>query len=453
MLWRAPNVAGTWDPATNSWSSVTPLHAPSARTGHTLIWTDAAVLVWGGSDPTTQDRLQTGGRYAAGEPDVDGDLDPDACDPCPLDPANDADADSLCANLDNCPDAPNPGQADQDDDDVGDACDPCPGDPVNDGDADGLCGSVDNCPTVSNPFQSDADLDGAGNICDLCPSTADLDQLDSDQDGSGDACDCDELDGLDRPPPAVPVEMQLPDEPHKLSWSAAPGADRYSVLRGDLADLRLGTTPQCFATGLTETYAFVPGLPAAGQGYYFLVQAESFDCGFGSLGFKSGEIPRPDPQVCSTTSLLDIDPVSEQTIYGSTSGGLAGVQSSDDVYQELTEESTSGPPGERISRLEHRWVFDLVPGTAMELHIEGFRTDTAEGDEFQLLRSADGVDWIGVASLPSGLVDPNGDAAFWLPPALDGQVFLMIRDTDRSPGRSHKDRFFVDELFIRVVEP
>jgi hypothetical protein len=43
-------------------------------------------------------------------------------DSCPLDPANDEDADGLCADLDNCPSDFNPGQEDGNGDGVGDAC-------------------------------------------------------------------------------------------------------------------------------------------------------------------------------------------------------------------------------------------------------------------------------------------------------------------------------------------
>jgi len=149
-----------------------------------------------------------------GQTDADGDGAGDSCDGCPLDAANDADADGVCGNadncptvanagqgdfdidgigdvcdpctdtdrdgagdpgypantcvLDNCPGAPNPGQSDADADGRGDACDSCPLDPLDDIDADGVCGNLDNCPSVSND-QSDLDSDGLGDACDSCP--------------------------------------------------------------------------------------------------------------------------------------------------------------------------------------------------------------------------------------------------------------------------------------------
>lgn len=69
------------------------------------------------------------------QPNVDGDSDGDACDPCPFDAdttsctsvdPTDVDGDGYANALDNCPSIPNDGQADGDEDGVGDDCDTCP---------------------------------------------------------------------------------------------------------------------------------------------------------------------------------------------------------------------------------------------------------------------------------------------------------------------------------------
>ena len=42
---------GRYEPATDTWSPISAAGAPSARSGHTAVWTGAAMLVWGGSGP------------------------------------------------------------------------------------------------------------------------------------------------------------------------------------------------------------------------------------------------------------------------------------------------------------------------------------------------------------------------------------------------------------------
>jgi N-acetylneuraminic acid mutarotase len=49
---------GRYDPATDSWTGLGTVNAPSGRTGFTVVWTGVEMIVWGG-DPN----LITGGRY------------------------------------------------------------------------------------------------------------------------------------------------------------------------------------------------------------------------------------------------------------------------------------------------------------------------------------------------------------------------------------------------------
>ncbi|MFV0542425.1 MAG: Kelch repeat-containing protein [Marinicella pacifica] len=54
------NSGGRYNPATDSWQVVTSTNAPSARYGHTVIWTGHEMIIWGGTDGNVTD---TGGRY------------------------------------------------------------------------------------------------------------------------------------------------------------------------------------------------------------------------------------------------------------------------------------------------------------------------------------------------------------------------------------------------------
>jgi len=110
----------------------------------------------------------------------------------------DTDGDGIGDLIDNCVNAPNPGQEDADGDGIGDACD-------SDIDGDGVSNAADNCVDTPNPGQNDSDGDGIGDVCDAdrdgdgvnnaldnCPDTANAGQADADSDGAGDVCDDDD---------------------------------------------------------------------------------------------------------------------------------------------------------------------------------------------------------------------------------------------------------------------
>jgi hypothetical protein len=60
---------GRYDPATDLWSPMTTVDAPSARVTHSMVWTGTHAIVWGGTGGES-----TGGRYVIFDPpDGDGD--------------------------------------------------------------------------------------------------------------------------------------------------------------------------------------------------------------------------------------------------------------------------------------------------------------------------------------------------------------------------------------------
>lgn len=74
----------------------------------------------------------------------------------------------VCDGVDNNCNALTDEGFNRDGDMLADCFDTCPDDPNNDADADGICGNVDNCPMAANVDQSDVDGDGTGNACDAC---------------------------------------------------------------------------------------------------------------------------------------------------------------------------------------------------------------------------------------------------------------------------------------------
>ena len=58
------NSGGIYDPVTDTWSEITTIGAPEPRIEHTAVWTDEEMLIWGGSDRASGvDAFKNGGAY------------------------------------------------------------------------------------------------------------------------------------------------------------------------------------------------------------------------------------------------------------------------------------------------------------------------------------------------------------------------------------------------------
>jgi hypothetical protein len=57
------NTGGRYNPSTDSWAATNTANAPNGRRFHTAIWTGSEMIVWAGFDGTTSAYVNTGGRY------------------------------------------------------------------------------------------------------------------------------------------------------------------------------------------------------------------------------------------------------------------------------------------------------------------------------------------------------------------------------------------------------
>jgi len=199
--------------------------------------------------------------------------------------------------MDNCPTLPNPGQADADADGFGDVCDPCPLDPLNDADGDGHCADVDNCPNVPNPAQTDTDGDGIGDACDACP----IDPTDFDGDGDGvpDLCDCAPLSpGVAHAPQPVAgtLVMGRSGNTGLLRWQRGIEGHVSNVYRTSmLGGSTIGSTCVVGETPLTQRGDAT--MPGPGVILVYLVSAEN-GCAESAAGEQSDGTPIPPPTTC-----------------------------------------------------------------------------------------------------------------------------------------------------------
>ena len=139
------------------------------------------------------------------------------------------------------------------------------------------------------------------------------------------------------------------------------------------------------------------------------------------------------------------------TVYGTVTGTLANVQTSDEQREVLNEALSPGSASTRYSRLDHRFSFTVGAGSLKELHVEGFGSESLDGDTFRCEYSLDGVNFVAVTMPLFPDLDANSDVAGALPGALSGTVTIRIVDTNHTPGTTVLDTFSVDEIWIRAV--
>jgi N-acetylneuraminic acid mutarotase len=470
---------GRYDPVNDVWQATSNVSAPPRRSNHAAVWTGARMMIWGGRDSTTNTYPVEGALY---NPNTDG-WSPTTTAGAPAGRQNltlihdgtdaivwggstpfsttayfgdgshyvlDEDGDGLSSACDNCVDFPNPDQLDTDGDGLGDACDV-------DRDNDGLLNGSDNCPAVYNPVQADADGDGAGELCDNCAGQANPAQSDGDGDGAGDACDCQPADAGDRFPGEVKNLhlTRLGASTARLLWNPATAADTYLITRASTSTLSSTNLGDCLASGVPATSYDDPQLPPPGNGWAYLVQAQNYDCGVGTLGWDSAEVQRTNtnPAECVGLPHTDAHATAESTVFGTVSGNFTATTSSNDVYESITEVlSTGGSPSSKFSRLEHRWTVIIPAGSLKELHVEGFRTNSTDGDGFAFEYSTnDGASFTAVVLSNLPFADDQSDRVGTLPGSLTGSVIFRVVDTDRTAGHQTLDQVAVDELFVRAI--
>jgi hypothetical protein len=171
------------------------------------------------------------------------------------------------------------------------------------------------------------------------------------------------------------------------------------------------------------------------------------------LGATSSEQQRVNANAgaCGGATVNDAHASGQSTVFGTVAGTMADTQSSNNAYEAITEVlSTGGSPSTKFSRLEQRWTIAVAAGTLKQLHVEGFRSSSTDGDDFRFEYSTDGTNFTPV-TLTLPLVDDGVDRIASLPGSLSGTVTIRVVDADRTAGHQTLDTVSIDELWIRAV--
>ncbi len=223
--------------------------------------------------------------------------------------------------------------------------------------------------------------------------------------------------------------------------------DDYSgSLSGDAAD----------DDGDPLTFAKVSGpawLDVAPDGALSGTPAES-DLGLNSwavqVGDGNGGLDQATLQITVDEPVLFVDYVAtgEILVSGSVSGSFANTQADDGSVQAITERESGGKPANRHTLLEHKWVFNVQPGTAMNLYASAWAPASLDGDSFLLSYSTNDINYVALNTL-TATSDDDSYQVFALPNDLNDTVYVRVTDTDQSKGHRDKDTVYVDHMFIR----
>jgi hypothetical protein len=63
IVWGGAEGGGQYDPATNTWSAISTTDAPAAAIDATAVWTGQEMIVWGGTEISNYQPVNTGGSY------------------------------------------------------------------------------------------------------------------------------------------------------------------------------------------------------------------------------------------------------------------------------------------------------------------------------------------------------------------------------------------------------
>jgi PKD repeat protein len=139
--------------------------------------------------------------------------------------------------------------------------------------------------------------------------------------------------------------------------------------------------------------------------------------------------------------------ISERTVKGTATGTYANTQTADGVCEILTEVESDIHAWKSYSMLDHRWQFNVAPGAWHILHIDGYRPDNADGDNFTFEWSIDDSCFYPLVTINSA-TQQSYTAAF--PGEISGILIIRAIDTDHVRGRRSNDALFVDQLWVET---
>ncbi|HEU4403209.1 MAG TPA: PKD domain-containing protein [Candidatus Polarisedimenticolia bacterium] len=129
------------------------------------------------------------------------------------------------------------------------------------------------------------------------------------------------------------------------------------------------------------------------------------------------------------------------------SGSYFDTQTQNNVAEVLIEAQTAGTLQTRTSRLEHEWSLTVAAGGMQRFYLDAWHTPNSEGDDFTFEYSRDNVTWTPMITVTK-TSDNSVLQSYTFPGDVTGQLWVRVRDLDRTAGHGQMDKVSIDEMFI-----
>jgi hypothetical protein len=181
---------------------------------------------------------------------------------------------------------------------------------------------------------------------------------------------------------------------------------------------------------------------ASGTTYYYRIAAvnSAGSSGFSNISEATTEEP---PQFVDRTA------IQEAAVAGTVSGTLIGTTANDSSTEIIIEQTSGGRPNKRYSYLEHKWIFQVQPGTIVSFLANAWTDAAAQGDTLVFSYSTDDETYTDMFAV-SADYDDDSYQLYPLPSNFSGTVYIRVADVIRTPGAYDKSAIYIDHLFIRI---
>jgi hypothetical protein len=242
-----------------------------------------------------------------------------------------------------------------------------------------------------------------------------------------------------------------PEAPTSLTASAI-FADQVDLSWADNANNESGFTIERSPNG-SDSWLVIDQIAAnrtsysdmgleSGTAYYYRIAAYNTagNSDYSNIVEATTDVP---PQFVDRTA------IQEAAVAGTVSGTFVDTAANDSGLEIIVEQSSGGRPRNRYSYLEHKWIFQVQPGSVVSFFANAWTDASAQGDMFVFSYSTDNENYTDMFTVNADY-DDDSYQVFGLPNDFSGSLYIRVTDGVRTPGQYDKSTIYIDHLFIRV---